>query len=322
MPVLNFDPPTKGETARAVARVRGGKYDKDILYLHEGNVKGRTPTPSFDRSKYVKMLMSLKPLDRVKAFNHIEEALSAELPTSSLVGEDKVVKDVYDLIQHDVSKGKGIKLDEDGMFDLLPSPDPHRREVWYIAGASGSGKSYVAKGLGEYYRKLFPEREVYLISKLEPEKGGTIESMAGGAPKRIKIDSLIVDYPSLDEFKDCMVIFDDYDTFTGDAEKTVTKLIDDLATMGRHTNTTMLCLSHYLTQYKKTRLILNEATHIVVYPQATSYHALLYLLKNYVGVDEEDIKQLRKCGSRWLCFGKNFPQYVITQQSARLLHTD
>ena len=119
-----------------------------------------------------------------------------------------------------------------------------------------------------------------------------------------------------------MVIFDDYDTFTGDAEKVITKLIDDLATMGRHTNTTMLCLSHYLTQYKKTRLILNEATHIVVYPQATSYHALLYLLKNYVGVDEEDIKQLRKSGSRWLCFGKNFPQYVITQQSARLLHTD
>lgn len=319
MPSLNFEP---DKDARAVARVRGGNYDKEILYLHEGNVKGKEPKKTFARSKYIKMLGSLKPLDRVRAFNHIEEALNQDLPSSALVGESAVVKDIYDLIKDDMGKERGIKLDEDGMFELLPSPDPSRREVWYIAGASGSGKSYVAKGLGEYYRKLFPEREVYLISKLQPEKGGTIESMAGGAPKRISVDSIVADYPDLNEFKDCMVIFDDYDTFTKDAEKAVFKLIDDLATMGRHTNTTMLCLSHYLTRYKATRLLLNEATHIVVYPQATAYHALLYLLKNYVGVDEDDIKQLRKCGSRWLCFGKNFPQYVITQNSARLLHTD
>jgi len=319
MPSLNFQ---EDKDARAVARVRGGEYNGEVLYLHEGNVKGKEPKKSFNRSKYVRMLGHLKPLDRVRVFNKIEEALEKDLPSSSLVGEDSKTKEVYDLIQSDIKDEKNIKLDEDGMFELLPSPDPKRREIWYIAGASGSGKSYIAKGLGEYYRKLFPDREVYLISKLMPEKGGTIESMKGGAPKRISVDSLIEDFPSLDEFKDCMVIFDDYDTFTGDADKVVHKLIDDLATMGRHTNTTMLCLSHYLTQYKKTRLILNEATHIVVYPQATSYHALLYLLKNYVGVDEEDIKALRKCGSRWLCFGKNFPQYVITQQSAKLLHTD
>jgi hypothetical protein len=67
-------------------------------------------------------------------------------------------------------------------------------------------------------------------------------------PKRIDIQTLIDDYPELDEFENCCVIFDDYDTFTGPAEKVVHKLIDDLATMGRHTNTTMLCLSHYLNQ--------------------------------------------------------------------------
>jgi hypothetical protein len=190
--------------------------------------------------------------------------------------------------------------------------------VWYIAGQSGSGKSWIAKNLAFYYNKLFPDRGVYLVSKLNED--ATLDALK--FLRRINIQSFVDDYPDLDEFKDCMVIFDDYDTLTGDAEKVITKIVDDLAIMGRHTNTTMLCLSHYLTNYKKTRLLLNEATHIVVYPLSTSYHALRYLLKNYVGVDEEDLKRQRKLGSRWLCYSKGFPQYMVAQKNAELLHQD
>lgn len=75
------------------------------------------------------------------------------------------------------------------------------------------------------------------------------------------------------------------------------------------------------TNYKKTRLILNEATHIVVYPLSTSYHALKHLLKNYCGVDEDKIKELKKCGSRWLCFRKHYPQVAITQHSVEILNS-
>ena len=83
----------------------------------------------------------------------------------------------------------------------------------------------------------------------------------------------------------------------------------------------MLCLSHYLTNYKKTRLLLNEATNIVVYPLSTSYHALRYLLRNYVGVEDDKIKDLKRSGSRWLCFTKHYPQIAITQRSVELLNT-
>jgi hypothetical protein len=163
---------------------------------------------------------------------------------------------------------------------------------------------------------LFPEREVYLISKLKED--ATLDALK--FLKRLNIQSFIDDYPDLDEFKDCMVIMDDYDTLTGDAEKVVLKLVDDIAIMGRHTNTSMLCLSHYLTNYKKTRLILTEATHIVVYPQSTSYHAMRYLLKNQVGLDEEDLKRYRKFGSRWICFVKGFPTMMISQKNAEILN--
>ena len=45
---------------------------------------------------------------------------------------------------------------------LLPSPKKDKREIFYVAGASGSGKSYQARGLAERYKKLFPDRELRL----------------------------------------------------------------------------------------------------------------------------------------------------------------
>jgi hypothetical protein len=310
------------KVSRAIARVKGGKFDGDILFLNDSTLSDKPKAKKAEivvsRDKYLKDLKGIKASEKPKIFARLEEALHKGIDVDDLIGESKEVKSVYERIRKDVSNNKKVELDDDGLFELLPSPDIKKREVWYIAGASGSGKSYIAKGLAEYYHKLFPDRGIYLVSKLTEDS--TLDALK--FLKRINVQSFVDDYPELDEFKDCMCIFDDYDTLTGDSEKVITKIIDDLAIMGRHTNTTILCLSHYLTQYKKTRLLLNEATHIVVYPLSTSYHALKYLLKNYVGVDEDKIKELRKSGSRWLCFSKHFPQIVLTQRSAEVLHQD
>ena len=313
MPTLSFD---ESKGAKPIARVKGGASDGEVLYLHEGDLTGRKPKRGINRTRYAKELKGLRPAEKTRAFVRMEEALSKDLDADSLVGEPAEVKELYGRILDDMKSDKSIELDDEGMFELLPSPDPKKREVWYIAGQSGSGKSFIAKQLAAYYHKLFPERGCYLVSKLT--KDDTLDALK--FLKRINIQSFIDDFPELDEFKDCLVIFDDYDTLTGDAEKVVLKIIDDLAIMGRHTNTTMLCLSHFLTNYKKTRLLLNEATHIVVYPMSTSFHALRYLLKNYVGVDEEDLKRHRKLGSRWLMYSKGFPQYMVSQKDAELLH--
>lgn len=315
MPSLSFE---NQKGSKAIAIVRGGDHDGEILYLHEEDLKSKHHKNELSANKYANELRSLKPNERTKLLSRLEEARGKGLEPEQLIGEGGLGKQLYERILADDVCSKDIELTS-GSFELLPSPDPKKREVWYIAGASGSGKSYKAKELGEYYHKLFPERNVYLISKLA-EDAGTLDKMKP-KPKRINIQSLIDDYPDLDEFKDCMVIFDDYDTFTGPAEKIVHKLIDDLATMGRHTNTSMLCLSHYLTNYKKTRLLLNEATHIVIYPMATSYHALSYLLKTHIGMSKDDIRDVKKMG-RWVMVYKHFPQYLVAGQQARMLIRD
>lgn len=314
MPTLSFDK-TKG--SRPIAIVKGGANDNEVLYLHEDDHKGKRPKPEIRAGLYAKELKELKPMERVAAIARLQEALHKGVEPEKLVGESPQVKSIYERIVQDQNNTKAVEVD-DGQFQILPSPDPEKREVFYIAGASGSGKSYLAKGYAEYYKKLYPDREVYLISKLKEDE--TLDALT--FIKRLDIQSFIDDYPELDEFENCLTIWDDFDTLTGEAGKVVQKLIDDLATMGRHTKSTMLVLSHYLTRYKATRLILNEATHIVVYPQATSYHALKYLLRNYVGIEEDEIKDMKKWGSRWLCIAKNFPQFVISQHKAKLLHCD
>jgi hypothetical protein len=313
MPSLSFD---KVKGARPISIVRGGDNDGKVLYLHEDDYKGTKPTPEIDAHKYRNEMRGLKPNEKVQLINRLTEAKKKGLTSDQLVGEVAIGKQLYDRILTDEANEKAVVLPDDSTFQILPSADPGKRDVFYIAGASGSGKSYIAKQIAEMYRKLHPEREVYLISKLGEDS--TLDSMRP-KPKRISIDTLIDDYPELEEFNECLVIFDDFDTFTGDAQKITLKLIDDLATMGRHTKTTMLVLSHYLSNYKQTRLILNEATHFVVYPQATSHHALSYLLKAHVGMTPEDVKELKKLG-RWVCVAKNFPQHIISAHTAKVLH--
>lgn len=316
MPSLSFE---EKKESIPLAIVKGGDYNKEILYLNPDDVKvSKKINMGINQSKYEKELkaLKLKPNQKVMLINKLQEAKEKKIPSSNLV-ENEAIKKLYEKILNDDNNNKEIVLPDDSSFELLPPSDPETRAVYYIAGASGSGKSYIARGLAEKYKKLFPDREVYLISKLNEDS--TLDNMKTGKPKRINVQTLLDDYPKLEEFENCMMIFDDYDTFDGKMGKVVQQLIDDLAIQGRHTNTTMLCLTHYITNYKKTRLMLNEATHFVLYPQSTSFNALKYLLTHHLGLDKEEIQELKKMG-RWCCFGKNYPQYMISQHHCKLLH--
>lgn len=213
------------------------------------------------------------------------------------------------------------------VFNLIPNPDMNKRDVYYIAGASGSGKSFIAKQLGENYIRMYPNREIYVISKLDEDD--TLDSMdlpKSKMPIRLDYSGWVENPPNINQFSNSMIIFDDVDTIEGKEGKAVRTFMDDIAIMGRkhhneQGNITMLFLTHYITNYKKTRLMLNEASHYVIYPQATSAHSLSYLLKTHIGMERDDIKKLKKLG-RWCCIGKNYPQYLISSQYAEVLHQD
>jgi predicted AAA+ superfamily ATPase len=123
-----------------------------------------------------------------------------------------------------------VELPPNSTFSLIPTQDKKAREVWYIAGPSGSGKSYIAKGLAQAYHDYFPDRPIYLVSKLSEDS--TLDKLK--FLERLDPQKLVEDPISdLDMLKDSMIIFDDVDTFDKETDKVIQKLIDDIATMGK-----------------------------------------------------------------------------------------
>jgi hypothetical protein len=316
---LSFD---GGKDATAIAKVSGGELNGETLYLHQsGTSGGRKGVKELDLGKA--RLGKLPARKQQEVMRVLQEAYARGIPPEHLQLDVPGAADYYaELVGSANQEAEThIKLPPGSMFRLIPTKDSKKREVWYIAGASGSGKSHIARGVAEEYMKQFPDRDVYLVSKLEEDD--TLDNIKGRKLTRLNPKKLVESpLKDLTRLENSMVIFDDYDTFQGKEMKVIQQLIDDIAIMGRHNNITMLCLTHYLTNYSKTRLLLTEATHIVVYPLSTGAHALNYLLKTYLGLEKEEIGAIRRGGSRWVMLFKNYPNYAITETEAFLLHED
>lgn len=317
---LSFE---KGKDGKAIAVVKGGDYNGDVLYLHQDGSGGKGGVQELEIGKHRLGKLPARKLAEVQRL--LQEAHAYKVPFEHLPQELQRIPGVADVYKELSGSGgeaqTRIKLPPDSNFVLIPTKDPKKREVWYIAGASGSGKSYIAKGIAEQYMKQFPDREVFLVSKLEEDD--TLDSMKGRKCVRLKPEKLAeTPLKDLELLRDSLLIMDDYDTLQGKELKAVLQLIDDIAIMGRHFNITMLCLTHYLTNYSKTRLLLTESTHIVIYPLSTGAQALNYLLKTYLGLEKEEISAIRRGGSRWVCLQKNYPNWCVTETEAFILHEE
>lgn len=309
---------SKGKDSEAIAVVRGGDDDGKLLYLNIDE-KGKTlPTKKvINASMYSKDLHFIKPAERVKLLESMVDSIKRNVSPDA-VDIPSRAKDVYKRMMADSSSSTTIELSDDSLFVPIPSADPKKRQIWYVAGASGSGKSYFARNIAENYKKLYPEREIYLISKLDSDE--TLDTMKIGKPKRINIESLLEEPVDLEECKDSLIIFDDWDTITPKPlYDAVHKLIEDVCIMGRHQNVSCAILSHHLSNYKSTKLMLNEAHFLVLYPLATSAKALKYVAEHYGNCDKEAIENFKRRG-RWVMIHKQFPGYIISSHDANILN--
>jgi Cdc6-like AAA superfamily ATPase len=248
------------------------------------------------------------------------EKLTKSYPIALIKGDERNKLFNHFLIVDPDGKEKNkqrIELPHDLVFQLLPPDNPKKRSIWYIAGAAGSGKSYQAKIVINNYHKLFPKNPVYLISKLTSDE--TLDELK--FIQRIDITQFSEEGFDINEQEPSLIIFDDFETLEKKELDVVLKAIDDIAIMGRHHQVSMIYISHHLTNYKQTRLILNESHNIVIFPQSSSNYQLRYLLQNYGNMDKESVKPLNKLG-RWCCIHTQYPNYVISQNSAYLLHQD
>lgn len=192
------------------------------------------------------------------------------------------------------------------------------RQILYITGASGSGKSYYTKHYCDQYKKMFPKNDIYLVSSINEDS--SIDKVKG--MKRIKLSNelLTTDLQAAD-FKDSMVIFDDTDCITNKMmRQKVNGILNMLLETGRHTNTSVIYTSHLATNGLDTKRILNEAHSVTIFPHSLGGRSLKYLLENYFGLDRHQIKKIKTLPSRWVTLIKSFPMVVLSEKEAYVLN--
>jgi len=211
---------------------------------------------------------------------------------------------------------------KDGEGKIQPIPNPEQeRQILYITGASGSGKSYFTRQYCAEFQRIFPKRQIYLFSSINDDS--SIDEIKG--LQRIKLTpSLLKEELTAEDFKDSMVIFDDTDCITDKAMKLkIGGILNSILETGRHFNTYCIYTSHLPCAGNDTKRILNEAHSITFFPHSLGGRSLKYLLESYLGLDKEQIKKIKSLPSRWCMVAKTYPQVVISEKNAYLVsHSD
>ena len=213
---------------------------------------------------------------------------------------------------------KELKLKPKQHFQIIPNISV-ARDILYVVGASGSGKSYFTRQFADQYRKLYPKRKIFLISSLAEDSSiDKIKDL-----KRIKLTpEFLVDDIQAEDFKDSLVIFDDCEALMDKKMKLkVQQILNQLLTIGRHHNISVCELRHNATAGHETKLMLNEANSITMFPSGLGGRSLKYLLDQYLGLDKHQIKKLKNLKSRWVSVVKGFPMIVLSEKEAYILNS-
>lgn len=296
---------------RPLAFIKGGKYDNEVLYVNDkaDQIADLPLDVLIDEMDINDLFKNLKPRERSRKVTELKSMLHGK------VAPNAIMQSLYNGAMNDLtdSAKKELRI-IDGIIKPIPNPDG--RECVYIAGPSGSGKSTWIGNYADEFRKIFPNKPIYLFSKVDED-----EALDKLNPIRIKLDMELVSEPvETTELQESLVIFDDTDTISDKNILTaVNTLKDAILETGRHTNIYCCIVSHLITNYKESRKVLNECHSIVIFPSSGSSNQIKYCMKNYVGMDMKDIQKLLKLGSRWVQVHKHYPQCVVYEKGAYLI---
>ena len=214
------------------------------------------------------------------------------------------------------NKGKEEINISSGKLIPLPNAKKNQREVVYLSGPSGAGKSTWIGNYIKQYKKKFKKNEIYVISSISQD-----DVIDKYEPIRLEIDEDFIAEGPLDPelFRDSLVILDDVDTISNkQVKRYITDIRDFLLEQGRHTNTYMLMSHHLLSNYKATRIMLNESNVYVLFPKVNGAK-LKKFLENNLGMGNDEYQKLRKLPSRWVAIYRQYPHFVMYEKGVYVL---
>lgn len=192
---------------------------------------------------------------------------------------------------------------------------------YFIAGVSGSGKSYYTATLinNLLHTDRFKKADVYLISSQVADDPAYQENIK----KYFKLDINHEDFYSLkfSDFKDSIVIFDDVTSMANrEQERFIFNLQKGLVENARKNNVALINISHQSRDFTRTKYIIHESNYYVLFPSA-SWNDSKKFLKGYLDYDEDQLREIKNLSryTRSITIHKSNPQYLIADHMIKLL---
>lgn len=244
------------------------------------------------------------------------ENLDNGIPFAVIKSKDKKLNNQILYVNPDSEEGFNEMNFKDATLEPLPNPFLDR-EVGYTAGPSGSGKSTMTLKYAKNYRKLFPENNIYVFSRLEIDPALL---KLGAIP--VNIDDNLDNLDVIRDIRDALCIFDDIDTITDKKLRDKVYAISlDILETGRHNNIYAIITSHLINgnDKKMMRTNFNESKFITLFPKGGNARAIRYALKEYIGLDNKQVDEILKLKSRWVTIHKQYPQFYYYENGAKML---
>lgn len=215
----------------------------------------------------------------------------------------------------------------------LPTTSTSKLEPEAIAGAprpsSGGGKHAAGGGAPHGSGGGLRESSSRTGTAAGASGDGTKARKAAAAAikddigiRRINVESLVSAPMPLSELEDTLLLIDDVEDLPKEQAAAVQELANRVANQGRHWRISMVYSQHLLTNYKATRNLLGECHHYVIYPTGTSKAQMRTLLRSYAGLDDDQLKELRRLPSRWVAVKRTYPPTVVYDRGAYLLNAN
>ena len=300
---------------KPIAIIKGGKNNNKIIYLEQdesnmNHVIKNNPSDIVDDN----FIRGLKKKLTGGQLTILKNSLKR-----GMTPQDKILGGIVDKIRKECERKSLTEFEIHDEGRIQPLPNFNKTERIYIAGPTECGKSYLSQKYMEQLRKVHPKMPIYLFSDVdEDDEIDKIKNL-----KRVPINDKMLEKgqsPKPEDYSNSIVIFDDIDSIQNKKLLTIIQNFRDaILRRGRHDNISTLITSHLMTNYKDTRIILNEVNKVAFFPRAGASEAIRYTLKRYVGFDKKDIEKALRLPSRWVMVSKTFPQYVMYEKGVYII---
>ena len=206
--------------------------------------------------------------------------------------------------------------------DWVPCFEGVDRMTMFIAGNPGAGKSYLAKEM----IKLMPkDYNILLFTALE-ENDGNFDDLDKEHLFKVRMEPDVLRSISLEEIrkrsKNTILLFDDVDKIRDRTVSALTfAIMEDALANGRghekhdgKGDLHVLCTSHALNDYKKTKYTLENSNYVALFPGSTT-NRQMHTLFEKIGLDKELCNYMIRLGKRGavrsIIIHKVAPMYII-----------